>query len=185
LQFDASRAKHEVRWTREDVRRGTHRTAGETPALPFSDLDLVWVWFYKDVAPMALEMLPRIRRNKLEPLHMSVKITQPRNKQHDFWRRLYIRLLTEEMKPWDDLTPEERTLELGAIEDLVDAGYMAGKVSKDASGIPAMATIRGPTLAGRIFAEEQQDILDKKSFWDMSNLAQACSSAGWLASFQP
>jgi hypothetical protein len=42
---------------------------------------------------------------------------------------------------------------------------MAGHVTKDASGIPAAASIRGPTLAGRIFAEEQQDVLDRASLW--------------------
>ena len=94
---------------------------------------------------------------------MSVKTTQPTNKQHDFWRKLYVRLLTEELDDWNNVSPADRDLGLGAIEDLVDAGYMAGRVIKDASGIPAAATIRGPTLAGRIFAEEQQDILDKKS----------------------
>jgi hypothetical protein len=68
LQFDASRGKHDGSCAREDIRRGTHRTAGGTPALPFfkwwsrwpgastKNLDLVWVWFYKDVAPTALEM---------------------------------------------------------------------------------------------------------------------------------
>jgi len=96
---------------------------------------------------------------------MNVKKAQASNRQHAFWRRLYIRLLTEELRPWDDMTPEERALELGGIEDLVDAGYMAGHVTKDASGIPAAASIRGPTLAGRIFAEEQQDVLDRASLW--------------------
>jgi hypothetical protein len=45
----------------------TPNTAGGTPALPIfkwwpfalvavcKDLDLVWVWFYKDVAPMVLK----------------------------------------------------------------------------------------------------------------------------------
>jgi hypothetical protein len=94
---------------------------------------------------------------------MKVKTTQQTTKQHAFWRKLYIRLLTEEPKQLDDLTPEERALELGGIEDLVDAGYIAGHVAKDASGIPQSATTRGPTLAGRIFAEEQQDILNKSS----------------------
>ncbi|HEU6447608.1 MAG TPA: hypothetical protein VFV23_04135 [Verrucomicrobiae bacterium] len=111
---------------------------------------------------------------------MTVKSIQPSNKQHDHWRRLYIRLLTEEMRPWDDLTPEERTLELGVIEDLVDAGYMSGSVIKGGDGIPAAATTRGPTLAGRIFAEEQQDILDKKSLWGHIK-SGAGLFIGWLA----
>jgi hypothetical protein len=111
---------------------------------------------------------------------MNVKKIQPSNKQHDSWRRLYIRLLTEEMKAWDDLTPEERVLELGVIEDLIDAGYMSGKVNKDASGTPKSASIRGPTLAGRIFAEEQQDILDKKSLWGHIK-SGAGLLTGWLA----
>jgi hypothetical protein len=98
---------------------------------------------------------------------MSVKTTQPMigSNQHDFWRRLYIRILMDGVRPTDKLTKDELALELGAIEDLVEAGFMASKVHKDASGIPVLANTRGPTLAGRIFAEEQQDILDKKSIF--------------------
>ena len=113
---------------------------------------------------------------------MKVKITHAANanSQHDFWRRQYIRLLTEEMKPWDELASEERTLELGVIEDLINAGYMEGKVIMGAGGIPAAATTRGPTLAGRIFAEEQQDILEKKSLWGRTK-AGSSLFIGWLA----
>jgi hypothetical protein len=113
---------------------------------------------------------------------MSVKITQPTNakKRSDFWRRLYIRLLMEDIRSWDAMTSEDRALELGAIEDLVDAGYMVGSVVKDTSGIPQAATIRGPTLAGRIFAEEQQDILDRKSLWGRVK-AGSTVFIGWLA----
>jgi hypothetical protein len=113
---------------------------------------------------------------------MNVKITHAikANSQHDFWRRQYIRLLTEEMRPWDDLSPDEQSLELGVIEDLVAAGYMAGTVTKDTSGIPKSASTRGPTLAGRIFAEEQQDILDKKSLWGRAK-AGSTLFIGWLA----
>ena len=60
------------------------------------------------------------------------------------------------------MTDEQRSLELGVIEDLINAGYMVGEIVPDGSGIPVGASTRGPTLAGRLFAEEQQDILDKK-----------------------
>jgi hypothetical protein len=112
---------------------------------------------------------------------MNVKTIQPTNpkKRSDFWRRLYIRLLTEDMKP-DDLPPDELALELGAIEDLVDAGYMSGHVIKDATGFPAAATIRGPTLAGRIFADEQQEIVDKKSLMGRIK-SGAVLFIGWVA----
>jgi hypothetical protein len=78
-QFDASRGKHEVRWTRELIlfvhrvwafaaRRCPTRDAPDgrrdacAPLFMVAvravavckDLDLVWVWFYKDVAPAAL-----------------------------------------------------------------------------------------------------------------------------------
>ena len=111
---------------------------------------------------------------------MKVKKIQPSNKEHDSWRRLYIRHLTEDLKPWENLSAEEKTLELGIIEDLVDAGYMVGKVNKDTTGIPQSAEIRGPSLAGRIFAEEQQDILDKKSLWGHIK-SGAGLIIGWLA----
>jgi hypothetical protein len=110
---------------------------------------------------------------------MSVKTTQPTNKQHDVWRRLYVRLLTEEISDWNNVSPGDRVLGLGAIEDLVIAGYLSGKVQKDTTGIPQFATIRGPTLAGRIFAEEQQDILDKKSLKGRIK-SGAGLFAGWL-----
>jgi hypothetical protein len=116
---------------------------------------------------------------------MTVKTSQQlkARKKPDFWRKLYIRLLleeAEEVKPWDDLTQEDRELELGAIEDLVDAGYLAGSVNKDASGIPKSAQTRGPTLAGRIFAEAQQDILDKKSIFNRIK-SGAGLFVGWVS----
>ena len=96
---------------------------------------------------------------------MSVKITQPSNMEHDAWRRLYIRLLTKELVPWDGFTQEQIDLEGGVIEDLIVAGYMGGTVHRDVSGKIIQVVSTGPTIAGRIFAEEQQDILDKKSLW--------------------
>lgn len=98
---------------------------------------------------------------------MNVKITQPTNpkKMSDFWRRTYIRLLMEDIRSWDDMNDGERSLELFAIKDLVDAKFLDGHVVEDATGIPQIASGIRTTLAGRIFAEEQQDILDKKSFW--------------------
>ena len=76
---------------------------------------------------------------------------------------MYVRLLTEDMRPWDGMSKEERELELGAIEDLIEAGYMAGRVISGASGIPEAASVRGPTLAEKNLAEEQQEVLERKS----------------------
>jgi hypothetical protein len=96
---------------------------------------------------------------------MSVKITQPSNMEHDAWRRLYIRLLTKELVPWDGFTQEKIDLEGGVIEDLIVAGYMGGRVIRGGDGKIGQVMSNGPTIAGRIFAEEQQDILDRKSLW--------------------
>ena len=96
---------------------------------------------------------------------MSVKITQPSNMEHDAWRRLYIRLLTKELVPWDGFTQEQIDLEGGVIEDLIVAGYMGGTVHRDVSGKIIQVVSTGPTIAGRIFAEEQQDILDKNDLF--------------------
>ena len=67
-----------------------------------------------------------------------------------------------------------------AIEDLVDAGYMRGTVIPGPDGTPHASSTRGPTLAGRIFAEEQQEILDKKSLTGRIK-SGAVLFIGWLA----
>ena len=97
---------------------------------------------------------------------MNVKTTQQtkHKKKSDFWRREYIRLLTEPAVAWTDLTPEHIE-ELEHIDDLIKAGYFQGTVIRDSNNDPKAASTMGPTLAGRIFAEEQQEILDKKSLW--------------------
>lgn len=101
------------------------------------------------------------------------------NNQHDAWRRLYIRLLTEEPKPWLDSDPDRAVLEGGAIEDLIAAGYMGGSVTRDVNGVIIQIASAGPTLAGRLFAEEQQDILDKKSLIGRIK-SSAVSAVGWF-----
>jgi hypothetical protein len=112
---------------------------------------------------------------------MSVPSNHPikTSKQSDIWRRAYIRLLTEEAEPWTDLTPEHIE-ELERIDELVQVGYMHGHVIRDAGGSPKSSSTKGPTLAGRIFAEEQQDILDRKSLWGRIK-SGAGLFIGWLA----
>jgi hypothetical protein len=102
------------------------------------------------------------------------------NNQHDSWRRLYIKLLTSELEPWVGWGAERIALEGGAIEDLIVAGYLDGKVHRDAAGVIAFVESRGPTLAGRLFAEEQQDILDKKSLWGRIKSGTGLF-VGWVA----
>jgi hypothetical protein len=97
---------------------------------------------------------------------MNVRITQATKSPESstrFWRTQYIKVLTEDLRPWEEMTEHERVLQLGVIEDLIVAGYMVGHVTPDTTGVPCAATTRGPTLAGRIFAEEQREILDKSS----------------------
>jgi len=48
---------------------------------------------------------------------MSVQTNQPikGKSQHDVWRRLYIRILTDGITPDVEMTDEQRSLELGVI----------------------------------------------------------------------
>jgi tetrahydromethanopterin S-methyltransferase subunit F len=45
------------------------------------------------------------------------------------WRTQYIKALTEDLRPWEEMIERERNLQLGVIEDLVDAGYMASRIT--------------------------------------------------------
>ena len=102
---------------------------------------------------------------------MSVPSSHPIKKsgQKDIWRREYIRLLTETGEPWTDLTAKH-VEELCGIEELCQAGYMRGEVLRGPpDGEPKSSRTEGPTLAGRLFAEEQQEVLDKKSLWGRTN----------------
>jgi hypothetical protein len=120
---------------------------------------------------------------------MNVNITESKKTKTgntQFWRRIYIKLLTEDPRPWNDMSDAERKLQMSAIEDLVAAGYMSGKVNKDTTGTPCNAAIHGPTLAGRIFAEEQQEILAKKSVWGQIKSGAGFAFGwvfGWLGGF--
>ena len=88
-------------------------------------------------------------------------------------------MLTEPGEPWTDLTPEHVD-ELYRIDELIQAGYMRGEVLRDGRGEPCSSRTEGPTLAGRLFAEEQQDILDKKSLWGRIK-SGAVLFIGWVA----
>ncbi len=107
-----------------------------------------------------------------------------KSSKSDFWRREYIRLLTEHESSGSteastDPTPEHIE-ELERIDELIQAGYFTGEVIRDSAGSPSAASTSGPTLAGRIFAEEQQEILDKKSLWGRVKAGSALF-VGWVA----
>ena len=84
--------------------------------------------------------------------------------------------------PWTsdskNFTPEQ-VLELDAINDLVDARYLRGTVITKPDGSVHCTSTNGPTLAGRVFAEEQQAILDKTSFWGRIK-SGAVVAVGWF-----
>lgn len=92
-------------------------------------------------------------------------------------------MLTEPMEVWtaekQDFTPEQG-LELDAIADLVDSGYMRGSVIRDNEGDVAGTSTSGPTLASRIFADEQKEILEKNSLMGRIK-SGAVLFIGWLA----
>ena len=83
-----------------------------------------------------------------------------KNKKGDeSWRRRYIRILAE------DFTTEGATREdLEACEQLIDSGFIDGKASGTLDG-GLFVIVKGTTVMGRLFAEEQQQILAERSFW--------------------
>ena len=99
--------------------------------------------------------------------------------QKDAWRREYIRLLTKPIGSWSDLTPEH-VEELERIDELIQAGYLGGGVIRDENKEPKASATTGPTLAGRMFAEEQQEILDRKSTWGRIKSGSVLF-IGWLS----
>jgi len=112
---------------------------------------------------------------------VSIPSNQPIKKrsQKDFWRREYIRLLTKPIEAWTDLTPEHVD-ELDRIDDLIQAGYLRGDVIRDSNGEAKASVTQGPTLAGRIVAEEQQEKLDRKSVRGQIK-SGAGIAIGWVA----
>jgi hypothetical protein len=80
------------------------------------------------------------------------------------WRRRYIRLLTEPKVP-DSPNAEENIKDAQAIADLVGKKYLRGQVPYDANaGRFTVLSIEGVTVDGHLFAEDQQAILDSKTF---------------------
>jgi hypothetical protein len=108
------------------------------------------------------------------------KSTHSKRPKKESWRQRYVRLITETSASETELTPELLE-DLQAIQDLIDAGYIRGQAIEDASvGYVTGAIVRGPTLAGRVFAEEQQEHIRSKSV-----LGRLKSSStifiGWLS----
>jgi hypothetical protein len=96
------------------------------------------------------------------------------------WRQRYVRLITETPVEETELTPELLE-DLQAIQDLIDAGYIRGHAIEDASvGYVTGAIVRGPALAGRLFAEEQQERVRAKSVWGRIK-AGSTIFIGWLS----
>ena len=101
-----------------------------------------------------------------------------KRKKGEGWRERYIRLLTTELESKEVLSEDDK-VDLEAIDDLIKAGFFNGKIHRSHDG-GIFGTTNGPTLEGRIFAEEQQAILDQKSVWGRIK-SGAGLSIGWLA----
>jgi hypothetical protein len=69
---------------------------------------------------------------------------------------------------------------LERIDELIQADYLRGNVVRDTGLIPKRANTNGTTLKGRIFAEEQQELLNKKSIVGRIK-SGAVLFIGWLA----
>jgi hypothetical protein len=108
------------------------------------------------------------------------KSTHNKRPKKESWRQRYVRLITETPASETELTPELLE-DLQAIQDLIDAGYLRGQAIEDASvGYVTGAIVRGPTLAGRVFAEEQREHTRSKSFWGRLKSGSTIF-IGWLS----
>src|SRR5437773_1612513 len=110
----------------------------------------------------------------------AVSATSKSRKKTESWRERYIRLITQTPASETELTPELLE-DLQAIQDLIEAGYLRGKAMEDASvGYVTGAVVQGPTLAGRVFAEEQLEHLRSKSLWGRLKSGSTIF-IGWLS----
>ena len=101
-----------------------------------------------------------------------------KNRKDESWRERYIRLLTIPLEGKDELSEEDK-VDLEAVDDLITAGFFNGKIHRSHDG-DLFGSLNGPTLEGRIFAEEQQQILDQRSLWGRIKNG-AGVSIGWIA----
>ena len=92
----------------------------------------------------------------------------------DSWRKRYVRLLTEPFNP-EGADDED----LDAFEQLIDSGFIDGQFSRTHDGKPYGHT-KGTTIAGRLFAEEQQEIISNNSLWGRIKSGSGLF-IGWLA----
>ena len=90
------------------------------------------------------------------------------------WRTLYIRLLTTPINDDDFLKNSQ------ALQDLIDAGFMRGRLINVNHGNGAGGSINGITFRGRLFAEEQIKIIKAESMWGRIK-SGAGLLVGWLA----
>jgi hypothetical protein len=99
----------------------------------------------------------------------------PNAKAHRVWRCEYIRLLTDGPREGD-----VSQLELDLMAELIKEEYAEGVVRKNQIGETSGIVWVGPTVKGRIFADELSDYLEKKSKMYQFRIA-LFAIAGWLA----
>jgi hypothetical protein len=82
------------------------------------------------------------------------------------WKHEYHRLLTDGPKPFregDAITPELVT-EMKLMSELIDAGYADGNYQKDHTGDVSSAIWNGPTVPGRLFADELSEWIKRRTW---------------------
>ncbi len=98
-------------------------------------------------------------------------------KNDEAWRLLYIRLLTEDLGE-----DEAKPADLQGFSDLIDAGFMKGRALTNSLGEIVGASVQGPTLQGRLFAEEQQRLISEGSVWGLIKKGTGLG-VGWISGF--
>ena len=86
-----------------------------------------------------------------------------KRKKNEAWRDLYLRLLRDVDQRRDD-SPGLWQDELKYLKELCDEDFIYGKIEGAHDG-DLYGWTNGLTLKGRLFAEEQQKIIDDRSLW--------------------
>ncbi len=112
---------------------------------------------------------------------MSRAKTQPTANAKISWRHEYHRILTDgpnHFSEGDPITPEVQS-DLDLMAELIDGGYADGNYSKDQSGNIDSVMWRGPTVSGRLFADELADWISRRTWKHRIKLA-LIAFFGWV-----
>lgn len=81
------------------------------------------------------------------------------------WRERYLRLLRLEINGDEEYLEFDSPKDVKALFELEKAEYVRCYFIINETGTPQIAHITGPTLKGRIFAEDIEDWIEEHSTW--------------------